>query len=105
MAQTTINFRVDTDLKEEFSKLCYEMGLSVSSAFTTFMKMTIRENAIPFPIKDRKLSNKDIDVFKYLDSFKVCDKEETKEIIEILSNLSEEDKEISSSHVIELWKS
>ena len=103
MAQTTINFRVDTDLKEEFSKLCDEMGLSVSSAFTAFMKMTIRENAIPFPIKDRKLSNKDIDVvFKYLDSFKVCDKEETKEIIEILSNLSEEDKEISSSHVIEL---
>ena len=103
MAQTTINFRVDNDLKEEFSKLCDEMGLSVSSAFTAFMKMTIRENAIPFPIKDRKLSNKDIDVvFKYLDSFKVCDKEETKEIIEILSNLSEEDKEISSSHVIEL---
>lgn len=39
MAQTTINFRVDTDLKEEFSKLCDEMGLSVSSAFTVFMKM------------------------------------------------------------------
>ena len=102
MAQTTINFRVDNDLKEEFSKLSDEMGLSVSSAFTAFMKMTIRENAIPFPIKDRKLSNKDIDVFKYLDSFKVCDKEETKEIIEILSNLSEEDKKISSSHVVEL---
>ena len=29
MAQTTINFRVDNDLKEEFSKLCDEMGLSV----------------------------------------------------------------------------
>lgn len=26
MAQTTINFRVDNDLKEEFSKLCDEMG-------------------------------------------------------------------------------
>ena len=103
MAQTTINFRVDNDLKEEFSKLCDEMGLSVSSAFTAFMKMTIRENAIPFPIKAKRLTKKDIDAaFKYLDSFKVCDKEETKEIIEILNNLSEEDKEISSSHVIEL---
>ena len=39
MVQTTINFRVDTDLKEEFSKLCDEMGLSVSSAFIAFMKM------------------------------------------------------------------
>jgi len=39
------------------------------------------------------------DILKCLDSSEVCDKEE---IIEILSNLSEEDKEISSSHVIEL---
>ena len=103
MAQTTINFRVDNDLKEEFSKLCDEMGLSVSSAFTAFMRMTIRENAIPFPIKAKRLTNKDIDsAFKYLDSFKVCDKKETEEIIEILNNLSEEDKEVSSSHVVEL---
>ena len=103
MAQTTINFRVDNDLKEEFSKLCDEMGLSVSSAFTAFMKMTIRENAITFPIKAKRVTNKDIDsAFKYLDSFKVCDKKETQEIIEILNNLSEEDKEVSSSHVVEL---
>ena len=99
MAQTTINFRVDNDLKEEFSKLCDEMGLSVSSV----MKMTIRENAIPFAIKAKRLTNKDIDnAFKYLNSFKVCDKEETEEIIKILNDLSEEDKKISSSHVVEL---
>ena len=42
------------------------------------------------------------DILKCLDSSEVCDKEEIEEIIEILSNLSEEDKEISSSHVIEL---
>ena len=103
MAQTTINFRVDNDLKEEFSKLCDEMGLSVSSAFIAFMKMTIRENAIPFAIKAKRLTNKDIDnAFKYLNSFKVCDKEETEEIIKILNDLSEEDKKISSSHVVEL---
>jgi hypothetical protein len=67
------------------------------------MKMTIRENAIPFPIKAKRVTNKDIDsAFKYLDSFKVCDKKETQEIIEILNNLSEEDKEVSSSHVVEL---
>ena len=42
------------------------------------------------------------DVLKCLDSSEVCDKKEIEEIIEILSNLSEEDKEISSSHVIEL---
>ncbi|MDC7955283.1 hypothetical protein PKF05_05455 [Fusobacterium simiae] len=64
---------------------------------------TIRENAILFPIKAKRLTNKDIDnAFKYLNSFKVCDKEETEEIIEILNNLSEKDKEISSSHVVEL---
>ncbi|MCL4584872.1 antitoxin [Fusobacterium nucleatum YWH7055] len=67
------------------------------------MKMTIRENAIPFAIKAKRLTNKDIDnAFKYLDSFKVCDKEKAEEIIEILNDLSEEDKKISSSHVVEL---
>ena len=100
MAQTTINFRVDNDLKEEFSKLSDEMGLSVSSAFTAFMKMIIRENAIPFPIKAKRLTNNDIDnAFKYLDSFKVCDKEETEEIIKILNDLLEEDKKL----VAHMW--
>ena len=42
------------------------------------------------------------DVLKCLDSSEVCDKKEIEEIIEILSNLSEEDKEIGSSRVIEL---
>ena len=79
MAQTTINFRVDNDLKEEFSKLCDEMGLSVSSAFTAFMKMTIRENAIPFPIKAKRLTNKDIDnAFKYLNSLRFVIKKKQK---------------------------
>ncbi|WP_241761613.1 hypothetical protein [Fusobacterium nucleatum] len=64
---------------------------------------TIRENAILFPIKAKRLTNKDIDnAFKYLNSFKICDKEEAEEIIEILNDLSEEDKKISSSHVVEL---
>ena len=62
-------------------------------------------NGFISPIKAKRLTNKDIDnAFKYLDSFKVCDKEEAEEIIEILNDLSEEDKKISSSHVVELWK-
>lgn len=104
MAQVSINFRVDNNLKEEFSKLCDEMGLSITSAFTTFMKMTIKEQGIPFEIKvDKKISKEDVEkAFEYLKKIDPCDKQEEKEIIELLDNLSEEDKEISSRKVIEL---
>ena len=103
MAQVSINFRVDNNLKKEFSKLCDEMGLSITSAFTTFMKMTIKEQGIPFEIKvEKKISKENVEkAFEYLKKIDPCDKQEEKEIIELLDNL-EEDKEISSRKVIEL---
>lgn len=104
MAQVSINFRVENDLKEEFSKLCEEMGLSVTSAFTTFMKMTIKEQGIPFEIKvNKKISKDDVKkAFEYLENVDPCSEEESKEILELLNDLSEEDKKISSRNVIEL---
>lgn len=100
MAQTTINFRVDENLKNEFSNLCDRMGLTITSAFTAFMKMTINENGIPFQIKAKPLTQEDVD--RAFSNLELCDEEETKEIMDILNNMTEEEKEISSSKVIEL---
>ena len=50
MAQSTINIRLDEDLKNEFNSLMDELGLSMSAAFTVFAKTAVREQRIPFPI-------------------------------------------------------
>ena len=50
MAQTMINIRMDTNLKKEVEKVCSEMGLSMTTAFTLFAKKLSRERRIPFEI-------------------------------------------------------
>ncbi len=50
MAQTTINVRIDEDVKKQFENFCNETGLNVSTAINLFIKTVIRENEIPFKI-------------------------------------------------------
>lgn len=45
-----VNFKLDSKVKKEMEKLCSEMGLSMSSAFTIFAKKLVRERRIPFEI-------------------------------------------------------
>jgi len=51
MAMTSINVRVDEQVKERFGGLCEEIGMSVSTAFNVFMKAALRENRIPFELE------------------------------------------------------
>ena len=41
MSQTTINFRLDSDLKKRFERLCDEFGLSTTTAITLFLTLTL----------------------------------------------------------------
>lgn len=50
MAQTMINFRIDENLKKEMEKICREMGMSMTTAFTIFATKVARERRIPFEI-------------------------------------------------------
>ena len=50
MNQTTINFRMDRELKEKMEKTCKSMGLSLTSAFTLFAVKVTNEQKIPFEI-------------------------------------------------------
>ena len=50
MAQTTINVRMDEDLKKQFEVFCEETGLNISTAINMFVKTVVRENQIPFKI-------------------------------------------------------
>ncbi len=50
MSQVMVNFRMDEDLKKSMEKVCAEMGLSMTAAFTIFAKKVSRERRIPFEI-------------------------------------------------------
>jgi len=50
MAQTNINIRMDTQLKEQFEAFCNNVGLTMSTAFNVFAKTSIRLQKIPFEI-------------------------------------------------------
>lgn len=48
MAQVMVNFRMDEDLKKSMEKICSDMGLSMTAAFTIFAKKVTKERRIPF---------------------------------------------------------
>ena len=52
MAQVTtnVNFRMHKNLKIRFEKVCNELGLSMSTAFTVFAKTMVRQQRVPFDI-------------------------------------------------------
>ena len=50
MAQAMINFRIDENIKKEMEKICCEMGMSMTTAFTIFATKVTKEKRIPFEI-------------------------------------------------------
>lgn len=51
MATTNINVRVDTELKQSAEALFSDLGLSMSSAITMFLKSAVGHDGIPFEVK------------------------------------------------------
>jgi len=43
-----ITFRIDPELKREAEELYDDFGMSLSNAFTMFLKQSVREQRIPF---------------------------------------------------------
>jgi len=50
MAQTTINIRMDEELKKQFDAFCSAVGMNMSTAINVFAKTTVRQQKIPFEI-------------------------------------------------------
>ena len=47
---TTFTFRIDENLKAEMKKVCKELGMDSTTAFTIFAKKLVREKRIPFEV-------------------------------------------------------
>lgn len=50
MAQTMVNFRMDTEEKNSFEDVCGQLGLTITAAFKMFAKKVVRERRIPFDL-------------------------------------------------------
>lgn len=50
MAQTLVNFRMDSSLKKEMESICQDLGMNMTTAFTIFAKKMTREKRIPFDV-------------------------------------------------------
>jgi DNA-damage-inducible protein J len=51
MAQ--VNIRIDDELKSRADSIFEELGLNMTTAFTMFVRQTIRQGGIPFEITTR----------------------------------------------------
>lgn len=51
MSTTSVNIRVDTELKKAAESLFEDLGLSMSSAITMFLRSAVRCDGIPFSVK------------------------------------------------------
>ena len=50
MSQTTVNVRMDEDLKKDFDGICNELGITMSTAIIMLAKKMTREKRIPFEV-------------------------------------------------------
>jgi DNA-damage-inducible protein J len=66
MAQTTLNVRIDEDVKRALEEFCYDVGMNVSVAVNMFAKAVIREQRLPFEVtaQDRKFNDVTIAALK-----------------------------------------
>ena len=54
MSQVMVNFRMDEELKKSMEETCKDLGLSMTTAFTIFVRPSLREGGIPFKISKGK---------------------------------------------------
>lgn len=54
MANITV--RIDDELKQQAEELFHDLGMTLSTAVTTFLRQSIREQALPFQLR-REIPN------------------------------------------------
>ncbi len=51
MSATTMNIRVDSEIKDTAKQIFAELGLDLTTAVNIFLRQSIREHGIPFDLK------------------------------------------------------
>ena len=51
MSATTMNIRVDSDIKNNAKEIFAELGMDLTTAVNVFLRQSIRHHGIPFELK------------------------------------------------------
>jgi addiction module RelB/DinJ family antitoxin len=57
MSTATINFKIDTELKDQFQQLAKDLGANTTALLTMFVKRAVDEQALPFEVKAKPRLN------------------------------------------------
>ncbi len=85
MSSVKVNFKMDKELKKQFQSFCNAVGMSMTTAFTLFVKKTLAENKIPF------------------DLYPEMPNTETRELLDASLNGIEPDQSFNSSDELMEW--
>ena len=83
MATTTLNIRIDKELKKQAENLFSDLGLNMTSAITVFLKAAVDHNGIPFEIKktERSLTVSDAELLSTSSELITANKEAYRSLI------------------------
>ena len=51
-AKTNLTIKLDKEVRDEFSSLCNEIGISMAAALNALVKQSIRQQSMSFTIRD-----------------------------------------------------
>ena len=57
MSSATINFKIDTELKDQFQQLTKDLGANTTALLTMFVKRAVDEQALPFEVRAKPRLN------------------------------------------------
>ena len=52
MEAVNVTIRMDKETKREFEKFCENVGINITTAFSMFVKATLRTRELPFAVTD-----------------------------------------------------
>jgi len=89
MAQTTLNVRMDEDVKNALEDFCQDVGMNVSVAVNMFAKAVIREQRLPFEVTTQKRKFNDTTAAAFAESEEIIksDRRRFKNSAEMLNGL------------------
>lgn len=68
MSATTMNIRVDSDVKNNAKKIFAELGMDLTTAVNIFLRQSIREHGIPFELKLRVPNDETLEAIRQVNN-------------------------------------
>lgn len=68
MSATTMNIRVDSDVKNNAKEIFAELGMDLTTAVNIFLRQSIREHGMPFQLKLRVPNDETLEAIRQVNN-------------------------------------